>query len=108
MPFWGGSLPIVDPVMTSTGSSMGGPAGEPGSDPQPHKETLEQWLDILVYAPLGFALDSNKPTADLAARGRKHMEAARLLGRMALEGFSTQPAPDAPADANQQPETKPG
>ena len=67
------------------------------------RETLDRMLDALVFAPLGLLLESDKPSAELAARGRRQLEAARLLGRMAL-GHSSAPT-DARADP---PDPQPG
>jgi hypothetical protein len=55
------------------------------------REALDRMLDALVFAPLGLLLESDKPSAELAARGRRQLEAARLLGRMAL-GHSSAPS----------------
>ena len=41
-------------------------------------------LDTFLYAPLGLLLSENLDTTELAAQGRRHIEAARFLGRMAL------------------------
>ncbi len=67
------------------------------------REALDRMLDALVFAPLGLLLESDKPSAELAAQGRRQVEAARLLGRMAL-GHSSAPT-DSRADC---PDPKPG
>ncbi len=71
--------------------------------PDSHRESLDRMLDALVFAPLGLLLQSDKPSADLAVQGRRQLEAARLLGRMAL-GHSSVPT-DARADP---PDPQPG
>lgn len=72
-------------------------------NPDSHREALDRMLDALVFAPLGLLLESDKPSAELAAQGRRQLEAARLLGRMAL-GHSSAPT-DARADP---PDPQPG
>ncbi len=67
------------------------------------REPRDQILDALVFAPLGLLLATDKPSADLADRGRRHLKAARMLGRMAL-GHSSAPT-DARADP---PDPQPG
>lgn len=67
------------------------------------REALDRMLDALVFAPLGLLLESDKPSAELAARGRRQLEAARLLGRVAL-GHSSAPT-DTRADP---PDPQPG
>jgi len=52
--------------------------------PDPRRESLNRMLDALVFAPLGLLFEPSKPSEELAAQGRRHLEAARLLGRMAL------------------------
>ncbi|WP_420638110.1 hypothetical protein [Candidatus Poriferisocius sp.] len=64
-------------------------AGDPAID----REGLEKLLDAVVYAPLGLLLSTHAPPAELAAHGRRQLEAARLLGRMALGQASAPPAP---------------
>ena len=94
MPIGGGALPVAGPAVSSTDNA------------DSSRESLDQLLDALVFAPLGLLLESGKPGAELAARGRRHLEAARLLGRMAL-GHSPQP-PTPPADTERTPNPQPG
>lgn len=75
-------------------------------NPESPRESLDRLLDALVFAPLGLLLEADKPSAELAARGRRHLEAARLLGRMALGHAPSPSAP--PADAEQAPNPQPG
>lgn len=73
--------------MSSTGS------------PDPSQQARDRLLDALLYAPVGLLLSVETPPEELAARGRRHIEAARLLGRMALGHSSTPSASCAdPAD----------
>ena len=74
--------------------------------PDSPRESLDRLLDAVVFAPLGLLLETDKPSAELAARGRRHLEAARLLGRMALGHSPPSSAP--PADAERAPNPQPG
>ena len=67
------------------------------------RESLDRMLDALVFAPLGLLLEPNKPSEELAAQGRRHLEAARILGRIAL-GHTPAPT-DSRADP---PNSEPG
>ena len=78
-------MPIAGPVVSSA------------DKPDSHRESLDRVLDALVFAPLGLLLEPNKPSEELAAQGRRHLEAARLLGRMALGH------PPAPTDSRADP-----
>jgi len=79
MPIGGRALPLV------------GPPVSPSPGPEFPRETLEQVLDAVFYAPVGLLLSGDAPAAELASRGRRHVEAARLLGRMALGHYPTPP-----------------
>ena len=61
------------------------------------REALDRVLDAVVYAPVGLLFSMDAPPSELAARGRRQVEAARLLGRMALGRSSALPSssPDA-------------
>lgn len=52
------------------------------------KSPLDQLLDLVVYAPLGFALSAREVVPQLVARGREgaggQMAVARMLGQFAL------------------------
>ncbi|WP_420620143.1 hypothetical protein [Candidatus Poriferisocius sp.] len=52
------------------------------------RESMDRLLDTVLYAPVGLLLSVDSPPSELAARGRRHLEAARLLGRMALDHSS--------------------
>ncbi len=60
-------------------------------DPDSDRESLDKLLDALVFAPLGLLAGPARSNEDLAARGRRHLEAAKLLGRMALDHPPTSP-----------------
>ena len=55
------------------------------------REALDRLLDAVLYAPVGLFLAAGAPPSELAERGRRQVEAARLLGRMALGHASTSP-----------------
>ena len=46
---------------------------------------VDQVLDLLVYAPIGFALDAKELLPRLADRGRGQVALMRLAGRMAAQ-----------------------
>jgi hypothetical protein len=59
---------------------------ESDSSPTGHdKHPLDVALDLLVYAPVGFALEARELVPRLAERGRGQVTLARLLGRFALQ-----------------------
>lgn len=84
MPVGGRALPIAGPIVTSADNA------------DSRRESLDRMLDALVFAPLGRLLEPSKPSEELAAQGRRHLEAARILGRMAL-GHTSAPT-DSRAD----------
>ncbi len=59
-------------------------------NPEPSQEALDRLLDAVLYVPVGLLLSAGTPPSELAARGRRQVEAARLLGRMAL-GHASSP-----------------
>lgn len=73
--------------------SIAGPAVSSTDSAQSSREALDQLLDAVFYAPVGLLLSVDAPPSELASRGRRHVEAARLLGRMALDHSSAPPAP---------------
>ena len=75
-------------------------------EPDPHRETLDRLLDVLVFLPLRLLAGPDRLGEELAARGRRHLEAARLLGRMAL-GHPPGRASTHP-DSEQTPNPEPG
>lgn len=91
MPIGGRALPVVGPAVSSTDSA------------EPSREALDRVLDALFYAPVGLLLSVDAPPSELAFRGRRHVEAAQLLGRMAL-GHSSAP----PTSSDDAADPKPG
>jgi hypothetical protein len=79
--------------------------------PDPRKVT-EAALDVLVYAPVGLALEARELLPRLAERGRNHLVLARFAARVAKQraqsaaptgaspdgGATRAPANDAPVD----------
>jgi hypothetical protein len=53
-------------------------------DVSDHKSPVDQALDLLVYAPLGFALDARTLVPKLVARGRSQVDVARWMGEHAV------------------------
>ena len=81
MPFGGGALPVSGPAVTSTES------------PESARLAMDRVLDAVFYAPIGLLLSVDAQPSELASRGRRHVEAAQLLGRLALDRYSASPAP---------------
>ena len=80
-------MPVVGPRVSSAD----------GTDTS--REALDRLLDAVLYAPVGLLLSTETPSEELAARGRRHLEAARVLGRMALGHSFVSPGSRAdPAD----------
>lgn len=50
-----------------------------------HKPSVEAALDLLVYAPLGLALEARTLLPSLAERGRNQVTMARMVGRFAVQ-----------------------
>lgn len=48
------------------------------------KRPVDQALDALVYAPLGFALEARQLLPTFVERGRAQIEMARVIGRFAV------------------------
>lgn len=80
MSIGGRALPVVGPAVSSTDSA------------ESSQEALDRLLDAVFYAPVGLLLSVEATPSELASRGRRHVEAAQLLGRMALGNFSAPPA----------------
>ena len=49
-----------------------------------HKSPVDDALDLLVYAPLGFALDARTLLPKLIDRGRSQIDVARWMGEHAV------------------------
>ncbi|CAN5533067.1 MAG: hypothetical protein ACR2JF_00265 [Iamia sp.] len=50
-----------------------------------HKSSRDAALDLLVYAPLGLALEARTLMPDLIQRGRNQVTMARMVGRFAVQ-----------------------
>lgn len=51
----------------------------------PNKPSLEVALDLLVYAPLGLALEARTLLPTLVERGRNQVTMARMIGQFAVQ-----------------------
>ncbi len=61
-------------------------AGDPGSTSgQRPKNPVDQWFELFVYAPLGFALDARQLLPRFIDRGRSQVVLARVVGRYAVQ-----------------------
>ena len=49
------------------------------------KSPVDQWFELFVYAPLGFALDARRLLPRFIDRGRSQVVLARVVGRYAVE-----------------------
>lgn len=58
--------------------------GQHGDVSEPRKP-VEQALDLLVYAPLGFLLEVRRLLPELAERGHQQVTMARMVGRFAVQ-----------------------
>ena len=48
------------------------------------KSPVDQWFELFVYAPLGFALDARQLLPRFIDRGRSQVKLARVVGRYAV------------------------
>lgn len=55
-----------------------------------HKNPAELFLDLCVYAPIGFALEAHRYVPELAERGRNQVALARTLGKFAVDRLEQQ------------------
>ncbi len=70
------------------GSSNGDRSGsDRGSDHQGArpKGPVDQWFELFVYAPLGFALDARQLFPRFVDRGRSQVVLARVIGKYAVK-----------------------
>jgi hypothetical protein len=58
--------------------------GEGANGARP-KNPVEQWFELFVYAPLGFALDARRLLPRFIDRGRSQVVLARVVGRYAVK-----------------------
>ena len=54
------------------------------------KSPVEQWFEVFVYAPLGFALDARQLFPRFVDRGRNQVVLAKVIGKYAVEHGSKQ------------------
>jgi len=57
--------------------------------PRP-KSPIDQWFEVFVYAPLGFALDARQLYPKFIDRGRNQVVLAKVIGKYAVEHGSKQ------------------
>jgi hypothetical protein len=62
---------------------MPGAPGNPRPSDRP-KSPVDQWFELFVYAPLGFALDARQLLPRFIDRGRSQVVLARVVGRYAV------------------------
>lgn len=66
------------------GTNSGGSASSRPRSP------VEQWFEVFVYAPLGFALDARQLFPRFVDRGRNQVVLAKVIGKYAVEHGSKQ------------------
>ena len=54
------------------------------ADDEQGRRPTDDLLDVIVYAPIAFALDARTVVPELAQKGRQHARAARTLGELAV------------------------
>ena len=54
------------------------------------KSPVDQWFEVFVYAPLGFALDARQLYPKFIDRGRNQVVLAKVIGKYAVEHGSKQ------------------
>jgi len=67
---------------------VSGSAGDSRPTDRP-KSPVDQWFELFVYAPLGFALDARQLLPRFIDRGRSQVGLARVVGRYAVRKGST-------------------
>jgi len=58
-------------------------------EPETGQDPVDQLLDILVYAPLGFVVDARRVVPELAEKGRAQAGMARMIGEFAVSWGNT-------------------
>lgn len=71
--------------------------------PADPKSPAEELVDLLVFAPLGIALECLEKLPGFVERGRKQANFAQSIGKMALGGFARRPTPSKPTSAKTEP-----
>jgi hypothetical protein len=54
------------------------------------KKPLDRVLDVVLFAPIGLALNAEEMVQQMAARGRQSVHAARFIGRLAVKQGRTE------------------
>ena len=67
---------------TTGGAAPRGRSGRPRSP-------IDQWFEVFVYAPLGFALDARQLFPRFVDRGRSQVVLARVVGKYAVQHGQT-------------------
>jgi hypothetical protein len=63
-----------------------GPGGARHRDPRRRpRGPIDQWFEVFVYAPLGFALDARQLFPRFVDRGRSQVVLARVVGKYAVQ-----------------------
>jgi hypothetical protein len=57
----------------------------PGAGSSRPKTPIDQWFEVLVYAPLGFVLDARQLFPRFVDRGRNQVVLAKVIGKYAVE-----------------------
>ncbi len=73
------------------------------SDPARPRSVRSSLADALIFAPIGFWLDANRATSDLAAAGRKQVTFSRSLGKVALRTIESAVRSANPPDSDGEP-----
>ena len=73
-----------------SGSDQPGDRSAPaGGDPRRRatrpRSPIDQWFEVFVYAPLGFALDARQLFPKFVDRGRSQVVLARVIGKYAVQ-----------------------
>lgn len=81
----------------------GGGGGDPRSDDwggarrvgqhgqvSPHKRSVDQAVEYVVYAPLGFVLEARRLLPTFVERGRQQVQMARMIGQFAVRQGQTE------------------
>jgi hypothetical protein len=74
------------------GSSNGDRSGPDRGPDRRHgrpRNPVDQWFEVFVYAPLGFALDARELFPRLVDRGRSQVVLARVIGKYAVKHGSS-------------------
>ena len=70
---------------SNAGSDPWRPTSGEGANGGRPKNPVDQWFELFVYAPLGFALDARQLLPRFIDRGRSQVVLARVVGRYAVK-----------------------